>query len=101
MSDALYFDHQSTTPLDPRIAMAMQRYSDSRHAGNPHADHVAGRANWTAVQTARGQIATLVGATSEEIIFTSGATESNNIAIQGIARALMVIGPHRVVQVDC
>ncbi len=97
MSDILYFDYQSTTPLDPRIATAMQRYSDTRCAGNPHADHVAGRANWTAIQTARGQIATSVGAMSEEIIFTSGATESNNIAIQGIARALMATGRRRLI----
>jgi cysteine desulfurase len=93
----LYFDYQSTTPVDSRVAAAMRRHADMEQTGNPHADHDAGRRNALAIQKARAQIAMLVGAAPEEIIFTSGATEANNIAIQGIARALQTTTRRRLI----
>ncbi len=85
--DAVYLDYQATTPADPRVVDAMQPYWSSVY-GNPHsADHAFGWKADTAVEAARAEIANLVGAGPDEIIFTSGATEANNLAILGIARA--------------
>jgi cysteine desulfurase len=82
----VYLDNQATTRCDPRVVAAMLPWF-SEHYGNPHsAEHVMGRAAEAAVETARGQVAALVGADPREIVFTSGATESNNIAIKGAAR---------------
>jgi cysteine desulfurase len=97
MNVNLYFDYQSTTPIDPRVAVAMGNHTGLEHIGNPHADHAAGRRSWLAVEAARAQVATSVGAAPEEITFTSGATEANNIAIQGIARALMATTRRRLI----
>jgi cysteine desulfurase len=90
MPDFIYLDSQATTPTDPRVRDAMLPFLEVRAVGNPHSEHVAGRQSATAVETARRQIADLIGARPEEIIFTSGATEANNIALQGIAHS-----PHR------
>ena len=82
----LYFDYQATTPMDPRVLTAMLPYF-SEHFGNPHSrSHAYGWRAEEAGEMARGQIAALIGATEKEIIFTSGATESNNMAIKGLAR---------------
>lgn len=82
----LYFDHQATTPVDPRILAAMTPYFVDAF-GNPHsADHVLGWEAARAVDAAAAKIAALVGADADEIIFTSGATEANNIALLGFAR---------------
>jgi cysteine desulfurase len=79
----VYLDYQATTPTDPRALAAMLPYF-TEHFGNPHSDsHVYGRAAEAAVETARGQVAALIGAEAREIVFTSGATESNNLAILG------------------
>ncbi|KJE95565.1 cysteine desulfurylase [Capsaspora owczarzaki ATCC 30864] len=83
---ALYMDMQATTPMDPRVLDAMLPYLTSYY-GNPHSrTHVYGWETESAVEAARSSVASLIGADSKEIIFTSGATESNNIAIKGIAR---------------
>ncbi|XP_038069979.1 cysteine desulfurase, mitochondrial-like [Patiria miniata] len=83
---ALYMDAQSTTPLDPRVLDAMMPYSLA-YFGNPHSrTHSYGWESEEAVEKARAQVARLIGADSREIIFTSGATESNNISVKGVGR---------------
>merc|ERR1712062_418982 len=82
----LYLDAQSTTPMDPRVLDAMLPYMTSYY-GNPHSrTHQYGWESETAMEKAREQIADLLGADAKEIIFTSGATESNNISVKGVAR---------------
>jgi cysteine desulfurase len=82
----LYMDAQSTTSLDPRVLDAMLPYLTSYY-GNPHSrTHAYGWESEAAVEKARAQIANIIGADPKEIIFTSGATESNNIAVKGVAR---------------
>jgi cysteine desulfurase len=81
----VYLDHHATTPLDPRVLDAMLPYFTERF-GNPHsAQHAYGWTAEQAVAEARVQIAALIGALPEHIVFTSGATEANNLAIRGVA----------------
>jgi len=82
----LYLDAQSTTSLDPRVLDIMMPFWVSYY-GNPHSrTHQYGWETEKATETARAQVASLIGADPREIIFTSGATESNNIAVKGVAR---------------
>ena len=82
----IYLDYQSTTPLDPRVVSAMVEAFDV--FGNPHGrQHAYGRAAADAVDLARSRVAGLVGAYPQQIVFTSGATESCNLALRGAARA--------------
>ncbi|XP_060628392.1 cysteine desulfurase [Anolis sagrei] len=82
----LYMDVQATTPMDPRVLDSMLPYLVHFY-GNPHSrTHAYGWESESAMEKARNQIASLIGADPREIIFTSGATESNNIAVKGIAR---------------
>ncbi|KAG5982783.1 hypothetical protein E4U55_001389 [Claviceps digitariae] len=82
----IYLDMQSTTPVDPRVLDAMIPFYVGVY-GNPHSrTHAYGWESEKAVEVARGHIASLIGADPKEIIFTSGATESNNMSIKGVAR---------------
>jgi hypothetical protein len=81
----VFFDLQSTTPLDPRVLDKMLPYMTVQF-GNPHSkSHEYGWEAEKAVEIARSQVANLIGADAKEIIFTSGATESNNTALKGVA----------------
>jgi cysteine desulfurase len=91
----VYLDNQATTRCDPRVVQVMLPYF-SEDYGNPHSvEHVMGRKVETAVEQARAQVAELIGAEVREIIFTSGATEANNIAIKGAARFAASMGDPR------
>jgi cysteine desulfurase len=82
----IYLDMQATTPLDPRVLDAMLPYYSGLY-GNPHSrTHAYGWETDKAIEEAREHIASLIGADPKEIIFTSGATESNNMSVKGVAR---------------
>ncbi|MBT5570361.1 MAG: aminotransferase class V-fold PLP-dependent enzyme [Alphaproteobacteria bacterium] len=83
---AIYLDHQATTPVDPRVLDAMMPWF-SETFGNAHSEqHAWGRQAAEAVEDARAKVGALIGADAREIVFTSGATESNNLAIKGAVR---------------
>ena len=91
----VYLDNQATTPCDPRVLAAMLPWFTEQF-GNPHsAEHEMGRQAEAAVEQARAAVAALLGADPREIVFTSGATESNNIAIKGAARHALAAGDAR------
>jgi len=91
----VYLDNQATTCCDPRVVDAMLPFFTERY-GNPHSvEHTMGQDAEAAVEAARAQVASLVGAASNEIIFTSGATEANNISIKGAARFAARTGNER------
>jgi len=90
----IYLDYQASTPCDPRVIETMLPFFGERF-GNPHSvNHRHGREAEAAVEHARGQVAELIGAEAREIVFTSGATEANNLAIKGAARFLKERRPH-------
>ncbi|MDA8040075.1 MAG: cysteine desulfurase family protein [Actinomycetota bacterium] len=80
----IYLDHNATTPLAPEVADAMAPYLGAEF-GNPSSDHAFGRRARQAVDGARAAVAALIGAAPSEVVFTSGGTESNNLAIRGVA----------------
>ncbi|MDD5037570.1 MAG: cysteine desulfurase family protein, partial [Methylococcaceae bacterium] len=83
----IYLDHNATTPLDERVLDTMLPFL-TKFYGNPSSLHRLGRISRSAIDTAREQVAALVGAESARIIFTSGGTEANNLAIQGLAAGM-------------
>ncbi len=91
----VYLDNQATTPTDPRVLQAMLPWFTERF-GNPHsAEHRMGHEAEEAVEAARAEVAALLGAEPREVVLTSGATESNNIAIKGAARFALGQGTER------
>lgn len=92
----VYLDNASTTPVDPKVLKAMLPYFADRY-GNPSSLHTLGRESKNAIEIARKNIARHIGSESEEIIFTGGGTESDNLAILGLARANREKGKHLIV----
>ncbi len=86
MNPRIYFDHSATTPLDPRVLTAMGPFLGGAY-GNPSSQHHEGRVARAAVETARAQVAALIGAEPDEIIFTASGTEADNLALVGAVRA--------------
>ena len=84
--DPIYLDHNATTPVLPEVVDAMLPYL-REHFGNPSSSHVYGQRAQQAVARARAQVATLLGCDDDEVIFTSGGTEANNLAIRGVTEA--------------
>ena len=96
----IYLDHNATTPLEPAVFEAMKPYF-LEHYGNPSSvDHVYGQTASAAIQTAREQVAAGIGAQASEITFTGSCTESDNIAILGVARALPAKGHFITSQIE-
>jgi cysteine desulfurase len=96
MTHPVYLDNAATTPLDPRVFEAMHPHLGGGR-GNPSSLHSSGAAAREAVEYARESVASLVGASTEEIYFTSGGTESDNLAVLGLARAASAEKRHVVV----
>ena len=91
--EPVYLDYNATTPLDPAVVAAMRPYLDT-HFGNPSSSHAYGVRTKQAVEAARRQVAEMLGAQPDEIVFTSGGSESNNLAIRGAVYALREKGNH-------
>jgi cysteine desulfurase len=94
MKRPIYLDHHATTPIDPVVLEAMMPYLTDRFGNASSTTHVYGWEAEEAVHTAREQVAALINARPEEIVFTSGATESDNLALKGIAWAYRERGNH-------
>src|SRR6187551_2083904 len=91
----IYLDYNATTPLCDEAREAMRPYFE-QHYGNPSSVHAAGREARAAIDDARDRLASLLGAKPHELIFTSGGTEANNLAVLGLARSRTAQGKHLI-----
>ncbi|MBI5068421.1 MAG: IscS subfamily cysteine desulfurase [Deltaproteobacteria bacterium] len=96
MKVPIYMDNAATTPVDPRVLEAMLPYFTTEFGNAASKSHVFGWRAEEAVEAARAEVAALIGATAREMVFTSGATESNNLALKGAAQFLAPRGKHLV-----
>ena len=96
----IYMDHHATTPVDERVLAAMLPYFVDRFGNAASRTHAHGKAARDAVERGRALVAGLVGAKPDEVIFTSGATESDNLAIRGAAQARLGDGKHIVTRAN-
>ena len=94
MTRPVYLDYHATTPVDPRVLDAMLPFFTERFGNASSRTHAYGQAAAEAVDRARAEVAALIGARHHEIVFTSGATEANNLAIKGVAQASHTRGRH-------
>ena len=94
MARPVYLDYHATTPVDPKVLDAMLPYFTQQFGNAASKQHAFGWEAQDAVERARRQVATLIGAAANEIVFTSGASESNNLAIKGVACAMRDRGRH-------
>ncbi|HEY7348358.1 MAG TPA: cysteine desulfurase family protein [Ktedonobacterales bacterium] len=95
MAQPVYLDYNATTPLDPSVAAALRPYLEE-HFGNPSSSHAYGQRAKAAVDRAREQVAALLGCAPDEVIFTSGGSESDNQAIKGVTFAQRERGNHLI-----
>src|SRR5258708_5220337 len=89
----VYLDYNASTPVDPAVATAMRPFLED-HYGNPSSGHWAATAAKAALETARGQVAALLGCHDDEVVFTSGGSEANNLALKGAYFARRDGGDH-------
>src|SRR3989442_7172093 len=91
----IYLDHSATTPVDPRVVEAMMPYLTEKF-GNASSVHFFGQEARAAVDRARREVAALIGARPKEVVFVSGGTEANNLAIRGLCEAVKAHGQHLI-----